>query len=80
LKRGRPTGSCAFGRRDAGDECLRREQGEQSRFGLGESTLRLANLREQATVDAALREVDALAYDHRAAAYRAAPAEKRQAG
>jgi outer membrane protein TolC len=49
------------------------EQGERSRFDLGESTLLLVNLREQATVDAALREVDALADYHRAAAaYRAA--------
>ncbi len=52
------------------------EQGERARFDLGESTLLVVNLREQATVDAALREVDALADYHRAvAAYRAAAGE-----
>jgi outer membrane protein TolC len=52
------------------------EQGERARFDLGESTLLVVNLREQATVDAALREVDALADYHRAdAAYRAATGE-----
>jgi outer membrane protein TolC len=52
------------------------EQAERARFDLGEGTLLVVNLREQATADAAQREVDALADYHRAvAAYRAAAGE-----
>jgi cobalt-zinc-cadmium efflux system outer membrane protein len=48
-------------------------QAELDRFRLGESTLLLVNLREQASAEAALRHVDALADYHKAAAaYRAA--------
>jgi outer membrane protein, heavy metal efflux system len=36
------------------------ERAERSRFELGDSTLLIVNLREQASADAALREVDAL--------------------
>jgi hypothetical protein len=43
------------------------EQAERSRFRLGDSTLLLVNLREQAATDAALQELDALAEYHRAA-------------
>ena len=42
------------------------EQSERSRFRLGDSTLLLVNLREQAATDAALQELDALADYHRA--------------
>ncbi|HEY0138386.1 MAG TPA: TolC family protein, partial [Nannocystis sp.] len=42
------------------------EQAERSRFRLGDSTLLLVNLREQAAADAAQQEVDALADYHRA--------------
>jgi outer membrane protein TolC len=50
-------------------------QAELDRFRLGESTLLLVNLREQASAEAALRHVDALADYHKAvAAYRAATA------
>ncbi len=42
------------------------EQGERSRFELGDSTLFVVNLREQATAEAQLREVDAVADWHRA--------------
>lgn len=49
------------------------EQGERDRFDLGDSTLFLVNLREQATADAQLRETSALAEFHKAQAeYRAA--------
>lgn len=48
---------------------------ELKRFDLGEGTLLLVNLREQAALEAALRHVDALADWHKArAAYRAATA------
>lgn len=48
---------------------------ELKRFDLGESTLLLVNLREQASAEAKVREVDALADYHRAiASYRAATA------
>lgn len=42
------------------------EEGERTRFNLGNSTLLLLNLREQATFDAALKRVDALVEYHRA--------------
>lgn len=42
------------------------EQAERSRFHLGDSTLLLVNLREQAATDAATQELDALAEYHRA--------------
>ena len=38
----------------------RLEQGERDKFALGDSSLLLVNLREQATVEAAVREVDAV--------------------
>jgi outer membrane protein TolC len=44
------------------------EQGERTRFDLGDSTLLFVNLREQATVEARLKEVDALAEFQKAAA------------
>ena len=44
------------------------EQGERTRFGLGDSSLLFVNLREQATVEARLREIDALLDGHRAQA------------
>ncbi len=48
------------------------EAAERERFALGDSTLFVVNLREQATFDAALREIDALADFQRAlATYRA---------
>lgn len=43
------------------------EQAERSRFGLGDSTLLLVNLREQAAADAAVQELEALGDYHRAA-------------
>jgi len=42
------------------------EQAERSRFRLGDSTLLLVNLREQAATDAAVQELDALGEYHRA--------------
>lgn len=42
------------------------EQAERSRFRLGDSTLLLVNLREQAATDAALQEIEALGEYHRA--------------
>ena len=42
------------------------EQAERSRFKLGDSTLLLVNLREQATTDAATQELEALGEYHRA--------------
>ncbi len=51
------------------------ERLEKQRFELGDATLFMVNLREQATIEAALREVDALADYHKAvAAYQAAAA------
>jgi outer membrane protein TolC len=51
------------------------EQGERTRFTLGDSTQFLVNLREQATAEARLREVDAQAdFQKAAAALRAATA------
>jgi outer membrane protein TolC len=44
------------------------ETGERTRFSLGDSTLLFVNLREQATAEAEVREVDALADFHKAAA------------
>lgn len=44
------------------------EQGERRRFELGEGSLLFVNLREQATVEARMREVDALVDGHRALA------------
>jgi outer membrane protein, heavy metal efflux system len=44
------------------------EQGERTRFELGDSSLLFVNLREQATVEAKLREIDALLDGHRAQA------------
>ncbi len=55
------------------DVALSLEQGERTRFGLGDSSLLFVNLREQATAEARIREVDALLDGHRAiAALRAA--------
>lgn len=49
------------------------EEAERVRFSLGDGNILFVNLREQATVEAALREIDALLDYHRAqAAYRAA--------
>ncbi|MFO0577574.1 MAG: TolC family protein [Polyangia bacterium] len=49
------------------------EEAERTRFTLGDSNILFVNLREQATAEAALREIDALLDNHRAhAAYRAA--------
>lgn len=49
------------------------EEAERTRFDLGDSNILFINLREQATVEAALREIDARLDYHRArAAYRAA--------
>ena len=42
------------------------EAAERERFALGDSTLFVVNLREQATFEAALREIDALADFQRA--------------
>ena len=57
---------------------LELERAERQRFDLGEGTLLFVNLREQATAEAAQREVDALADFHRAsAAYTAAAGETR---
>ena len=51
------------------------EEGERTRFGLGESTLLFVNLREQAAFEAAQRELDAQLDWHRArASYEAAAA------
>ncbi|MFO0572738.1 MAG: TolC family protein [Polyangia bacterium] len=51
---------------------LQVETGERTRYELGDSTLLFINLREQATAEAALRELDALLDCQRAlAAYRA---------
>ncbi len=44
------------------------EQGERTRFELGDSTLLFVNLREQGTAEARLREIDALADFHKALA------------
>lgn len=46
----------------------RLEKAERGRFQLGEGTLFVVNMREQATAEAALREVDARADYHRAVA------------
>jgi outer membrane protein TolC len=43
------------------DLARRMEQGERERFSHGDSTLLFVNLREQATVDAAIRELETLA-------------------
>lgn len=52
------------------------EQGERERFSHGDSTLLFVNLREQATVDAAIRELEALAdYRKSLASLRAALAD-----
>jgi outer membrane protein TolC len=52
------------------------EAGERRRFELGDSTLLIVNLREQATAEARIREVDAKSDFHRAmASYRAALGE-----
>ncbi len=40
------------------------EQGERDRFAAGESTILIVNLREQATADAAIKEIDSLAEYH----------------
>lgn len=44
------------------------EQGERTRFELGDSTLLFVNLREQAAAEARLREIDSLAELHKASA------------
>jgi outer membrane protein TolC len=52
------------------------EAAEKTRYELGDSTLLLVNLREQATAEAALRQIDALLDYHRAiATYRAVLAQ-----
>lgn len=52
------------------------EAAEKTRYELGDSTLLLVNLREQATAEAALRQIDALLDYHRATAtYRAVLAQ-----
>lgn len=57
------------------------ERGERTRFDLGDSTQFLVNLREQTTVEARLREVDAVLDAHRArAALLAASAQRPDAG
>lgn len=49
------------------------EEAERTRFSLGDSNILFVNLREQATAEAALREIDALLdYNRALAAYRAA--------
>lgn len=54
------------------------EAAERTRFDAGDGTLLTVNLREQATAEASLREIDARADYHRAvAAYRAATATQR---
>lgn len=50
------------------DVSLKLENGERTRFDLGDSTQFLVNLREQITVEARLREVDAILDAHRARA------------
>ncbi len=58
------------------DVARRLEQAERQRFDLGDTTLLVVNLREQAAFEAAQREVDALADYHTAyATYRAASAD-----
>lgn len=53
------------------------ERGERTRFELGETSLLFVNLREQASAEARLREVDALLDAHRAgAALRVAAGER----
>ena len=54
------------------------EEGERTRYALGESSLLFVNLREQATAEAALRQIEALLDCQRAeAAYRAILAVER---
>jgi hypothetical protein len=51
------------------------EEDERTRLALGDGNILFVNLREQATAEAALREIDALLDNHRAyPAYRAAMA------
>ena len=50
------------------------EQAERSRFRLGDSTLLLVNLREQAAADAAAQELEPLGEKQRAQADPRAPA------
>jgi cobalt-zinc-cadmium efflux system outer membrane protein len=45
------------------------EEGERTRFDAGESTILIVNLREQATADSAVRQVDAYVQYHIAEAY-----------
>ena len=45
------------------------EEGERQRFAAGESTILVVNLREQATADSALRQIDSLVAYHVAEAY-----------
>ena len=45
------------------------EEGERTRFEAGESTILIVNLREQATADSAVRQIDALVHYHLAEAY-----------
>jgi outer membrane protein TolC len=45
------------------------EEGERIRFEAGESTILIVNLREQATADSAIRQVDALVHYHLAEAF-----------
>jgi outer membrane protein TolC len=56
-----------FARREV-EVALALEQGERTRFELGDSSLLFVNLREQTTGEARLREVDALLDGHRAQA------------
>jgi outer membrane protein, heavy metal efflux system len=54
------------------------ERGEREKLDLGDSSLLIVNLREQSTMDAALREIDALADYHKSrAAFEAATASQR---
>ncbi len=49
------------------------EAAERRRFSLGDGTILFVNIREQATFDAAVKEVETLAEHHKArAAFRAA--------
>ncbi len=51
------------------DLATKLEEGERKRFELGDSTLLFVNLREQASAEASLREVDSLVDFHKAVAF-----------
>lgn len=66
------TDRIVFARREV-EVAMRLENGERTRFELGDSTLLFLNLREQATAEARLREVDSLSdYQKARVALRAA--------